>query len=304
VVWSDNHSGNSRVYISSSADRGKSWSEPQIISPEAPNETSQFLPTVAVNRDGVVAVSWFDTRNSEKQDSYEVYVSASLDGGTTFLAPRIVSSAPSNVYGEGNLLPTPVFFRNAHDQIRMSLVFQNMLQRYPLGGDYLNMVADASGIFHPFWPDSRDGVFEMMTARVKVGDPKVDIRASLPALSSEQSVSKLLGVIMDPPRYEVANRTAEIRVRFQNVSDQPIFGPLSATLEAMGWEVLPSDGVTPAGDGISATLDLSGALGDFPALYPGEVTEAIDIHLRYPEGVPAHASSTDLIFEVSGRRTQ
>jgi len=300
VVWSDNHSGNSRVYISSSANQGKNWSEPQMVSPEAPNETSQFFPTVAVNRDGVVGVSWFDTRDSEKQDSYEVYFSASLDGGKSFLEPRIVSSAPSNIYGEGNLLPTPVFFRNAHDQVRMSLVFQNMLQRYPLGGDYLNMVADASGIFHPFWPDSRDGVFEMVTARVKVVD-RAEGNASLPGLSSGQSVSKLLGVIMDPPRYDMAKRTAEIRVRFQNVSDQPIFGPLSATLEAMGWEVLSSDGVKPAGDGIHAALDLSRALGDFSALYPGDVSEAIDIHLRYPEGIPAHASSTDLIFEVKGR---
>ena len=32
----------------------------------------------------------------------------------------------------------------------------------------LNVTADAKGVFHPFWPDTRSGTYHVYTARVEV----------------------------------------------------------------------------------------------------------------------------------------
>jgi hypothetical protein len=36
------------------------------------------------------------------------------------------------------------------------------------GGHYIGLAADADGVFHPVWTDTRDGPFSVYTARVRV----------------------------------------------------------------------------------------------------------------------------------------
>jgi hypothetical protein len=77
-VWNDARFGNLRIVISTSTDRGATWTEPQILDTAVPASAHQFLPSIAVNKAGVVGVSWHDTRDASGSEfGYNVYFSAS-----------------------------------------------------------------------------------------------------------------------------------------------------------------------------------------------------------------------------------
>ena len=104
-------------------------------------------PSVAVNGEGVVGVTWYERRKEAGGECQHVYFTASLDGGKTFLPEVRVSSAPS----------CPATPRNGRAGTR-----------WPAGGDYSGLVAAADGTFHVLWADSRDGIYRLRTAPITV----------------------------------------------------------------------------------------------------------------------------------------
>ena len=88
---------------------------------------SQFLPAIAVDQaTGDVAVTWYDTRNSgADNNTTQVFGSASLDGGATWLANAQISTGTSNAsavdpgfdYGDYDLMDfhNGVFYRTWAD---------------------------------------------------------------------------------------------------------------------------------------------------------------------------------------------
>ena len=63
MVWADARPGATRVLFAASRDKGSTWSDPAIISEqERGKEFETFMPSVAVNREGIVGVSWYDRR--------------------------------------------------------------------------------------------------------------------------------------------------------------------------------------------------------------------------------------------------
>jgi hypothetical protein len=85
VVWTDFRYGPIRLLFSHSEDRGLHWSEPMLLDPGTPKDAMQGQPVVAVNKDGVVGVTWYDTRDSKDGSQFNEYFTASLDGGKSFL---------------------------------------------------------------------------------------------------------------------------------------------------------------------------------------------------------------------------
>jgi hypothetical protein len=71
LVWQDNRfNGVDQIAFSQSTDRGSSWSKPIKIN-QTPNNanilrTQAFVPTVAVNSDGLVAVTYYDFRRDDR----------------------------------------------------------------------------------------------------------------------------------------------------------------------------------------------------------------------------------------------
>ena len=179
VVWCDVASGRSQISFSYSSDGGKTWSLPNTINDDEPFDPKvfskgpdDFMPVVAVNRDGVVGVMWYDRRHDPNNLGWHVRFRASLDGGETFLPSVQVSEAPAaferdekwpifywqSVSGGGS--PSrPGGFLNFNLQV--------MGQLYN-GGDYAGMAAGADGRFHPFWADNRTGVHQIWTAPITV----------------------------------------------------------------------------------------------------------------------------------------
>ena len=135
---------------------GRRWSDPIRVN----KVTSEWkwpqpyarTPAIAVNGDGVLGISWYDGRNGGR--SYlgifrcqHIYFTASLDGGETFLPAVQVSTE----------LSCPDSPENG-----------DAGKRWPAGGDYHGLVARPDGDFQILWAESREGLYELRTARVRV----------------------------------------------------------------------------------------------------------------------------------------
>jgi len=143
------------IYVYHSSNRGETWSAPVAV-----NRGSGLVQTaaIAVNREGIVGVSWYDAREDPREylgpfRCQYVYFSASLDGGQTFLPDVKVSSAE-------NCPDTP-----ANGEAG---------RRWVAGGDYHGLAAAADGRFHLLWADSREGIYQLRTGTIDV-DGRVSV---------------------------------------------------------------------------------------------------------------------------------
>ena len=151
-AWVDGPQRDRRyVLFSSSSDAGSTWTSPACLSEqplgEPGAEYQAEIPSVAVNRAGVVAVSWYDRRGLPKagrgaggmirSEGYNVRLRVSTDGGKSWLPSVRLNTAP----GKGDLIDV----------------------RYWSG-----LAADAAGRFHPVWVSDATGTRQLWTATVDV----------------------------------------------------------------------------------------------------------------------------------------
>ncbi|MGH7775664.1 MAG: sialidase family protein, partial [Candidatus Dormibacterales bacterium] len=141
AAWADTSATSPRmhIYLSSSTDGGATWSKPARIDTGNPNDGWQ--PALAVDGgDGrsphAVTLAWYDRRDDPGNRLYRVYYAQSLDGGRSFSPEEAVSDVQSD----------PTLDVNGT-------------------GDYMEM-ADAAGVAHPVWSDTRNGRNQIFTAAV------------------------------------------------------------------------------------------------------------------------------------------
>ena len=140
-AWMDlTAAGFSDVFLSFSDDQGATWSAPRAVTDALPgvgvDRFNQWLSTDAVTGD--VNVSFYDTRNDSTGFRYEtdIYLARSSDGGATFGANTLVTTARSNEHDCNGTFPcTAINYGNQQ-------------------GDYSGLVA-FGGVAHPIWTDSR-----------------------------------------------------------------------------------------------------------------------------------------------------
>jgi hypothetical protein len=148
AVWPDaRFDRRTQILLASSSDEGRTWSAPRVVSDDGPasstgDRPNHFMPMVAVNRTGIVAVSWYDRRDNPDNLGYWPRFSASLDGGATWL-PSVRVSTSAN------------------------LVRDDKETRFN-SGDTAGLAADAAGTFHLVWIDNRTGTHQAWTASVTV----------------------------------------------------------------------------------------------------------------------------------------
>jgi hypothetical protein len=91
-IAANNHT---QIHVAFSRDGGHQWQQ------SIPHETADVLSVdrfnqwLTVDRDGVVHVVYYDTRNAPDRKEVDMYYSFSTDGGVTWNAPQRVSSATS-----------------------------------------------------------------------------------------------------------------------------------------------------------------------------------------------------------------
>ncbi len=311
AVWGDYRWGAPRIVLSSSADGGKTWTEPRPIDPRAPAGARQGMPALAVDGEGNVGVAWFDTRFAAAPDGaaaadgaaggYDALFSASLDGGATFLPPVRLSSAstPFDAPGNSDAIPNVVVGKEG---TRMFVSIAG--NRWPQGGDYIGLAA-SGGAFHPFWPDGRSGTFQIRSARVEIA--RGGAPAGPPPGLAEVRLDQRVEILFDAGRYDPATHVATLPVRLRNASSSPIWGPVRLAVRRFRPSAffyrrtrdLPLEVVDAANGekGPGATLDFSALLGPLGRLDPGALTGEALLRLRYAVRDPR----PDLDLEVWGR---
>ena len=140
------------VQVRHSDDRGETWSDPVRV--DRPGNVTPYArtPVISVNGQGVVGVAWYDGRNDPNIVKgnfrcHEIYFTASLDGGKTFL-PEVKISTQRSCPAEPRNVATAL--------------------RFPAGGEYMGLDAAPDGVFHLLWADARSGVYQLRAAAVTV----------------------------------------------------------------------------------------------------------------------------------------
>src|SRR6185312_277153 len=181
--WSDFRTGRLEVMLSYSGDKGKTWSREMVISDDKPakdpliNGPDNVTPVVAVNKDGVVAVAWYDRRDFTDNISWNIRMRASLDGGETWTPSVKVTDKPSIFGGNetwsaqagggggGGGRGGRISDDDAMVQLAGRLSYANFTFAPGHNGAF---AADAAGGFHPAWIDYRNGTAQLYTATVHV----------------------------------------------------------------------------------------------------------------------------------------
>ncbi|MBL8148506.1 MAG: exo-alpha-sialidase [Blastocatellia bacterium] len=128
----DNREDRADLFFIRSTDRGKSWESAKAIKDDN-SIAEQILPSVGVNSEGAVAITWYDRRNDLTNLSLlDIYATVSTDGGANFFRSRRITTT------NWPLIPTPFNLRGGFH------------------GDY-NQVATRGEQFIFNWADDRSG---------------------------------------------------------------------------------------------------------------------------------------------------
>jgi hypothetical protein len=89
-------SADTNIFVIYSDDMGTTWSTPVRVNDDT-GTNSQFLPRISLDQsDGMIAVTWYDARNSPLNNTAQYFGAFSSDGGATFGANFQISSGTSN----------------------------------------------------------------------------------------------------------------------------------------------------------------------------------------------------------------
>jgi hypothetical protein len=287
MAWSDVEQGRPRVLFAFSSDRGQHWSQPHEMRASTAGDSAAFQQAVTVSKDGAVGVIWFEAQDRKQANSFDVYFAVSRDGGANFSQPVKISSATSFPLHNANLAP---FAMPEKGQDSVALYFLSPMNRWNGGGDYIGLAADAKGVFHPFWPDARAGVYQIYTTRVDVAHPE----DSAPDQSSKTAVNltSRIALVFDPVVYDEVSRNLTLPVRIKNLSQQTLYGPIRVELRSLSPPGLSEADREDVGNipeilnagngerGAGAWFDYSRSLGTAGALPPGAISDAVQWKLR------------------------
>jgi hypothetical protein len=235
VAWGDFRSGRSEIMLSYSADSGKTWSKPRVVSDDRPAQKLEdgpdnALPVLAVNKDGVVGVQWYDRRNSRNNVDYEVRFSASLDGGETW-APSVVVSEYPHTYERAEMNDiwpdaTPAG-KSASGEITISL--SNSL--WTTGGHTAGLSASADGAFHPTWIDNHTKYQQVYTAPITVSGQVAPHGST--ALATLRDLTQKTTIEISGAMYNQETRTLRVAVQLKNISSDTLRGPFKLRLTSL-----------------------------------------------------------------------
>ncbi|MHA7056462.1 sialidase family protein [Aquimarina sp. M1] len=126
-------------------DNGESWSEQVKFGNEIGASEYMRNANISVSKNGLLGIFWYDRRNDP--DKNDIYFTASLDGGNTFLPEEKITKTSTN----------PATKENGWTG-----------KRWPVGGDYAGIQALSDGSFQLVWADSRNGYYQLFTNNIAI----------------------------------------------------------------------------------------------------------------------------------------
>jgi hypothetical protein len=158
VIWVSANAGRRQLWMAHSLGRAaRQWAPAKVLDETAASSLDSLWlgphhsnPSIAVNKDGVVGVTWAARNALTASDivenssaPYQPRFFASINGGETW--SKSVA-----------LTPTPLREKSGH------------LNTFSDVSDFWGLTADAGGTFHAMWLDNRTGVPQLWTAPVTV----------------------------------------------------------------------------------------------------------------------------------------
>ncbi len=294
VAWTDGRAGHAEILLASSNDKGKTWSAPQRVNDEDPDAreivgSNVFMPTVAVNRAGVVGVTWYDRHGTLGNLGWYLHFRASLDGGETWLPGVRVSAAPNTYHATEPLITwAEAHGPGAEDEWNTSgglRIEAGLNGRQFTAADYSGLAADAGGLFHPFWIDNRTSLPQIWTAAVTVrGTP---VKHGAMALAALDDVSDRVTFVVMTTRFDRRTGVVSLTTQLKNTSKDTLRAP---------FEVRELSLTSELADTVQATNATNHVAG------PGAVWDYTD---AVAGGVLAPAATSEpkvLTFHLSGLR--
>jgi hypothetical protein len=303
AVWSDGRfGGRTQILLSYSTDRGKTWSAPKIVNDgrrrtSATFEQGAIMPAVAVNKDGIVGVSWYDRReNTTDPVGYHVRFAASLDGGETFTESARVSEKP-RVFGKGEQWNAVGYVFPDTSAVRVRIMRADWLA----GGHTAGIAATADGRFHPLWVDNRTGLNQMWTAAITVSGQVVPNGS--PTLAELRDVSSKVRLTLETIAFDETSGQMTMEARVKNISKESISAPIVFRLTSMVSD-LGEPSIINADNGIKG----EGATWDFTSLIsggslaPGQTTAPKRMLFRLANAhMPDPKGNANAMVEVGGK---
>jgi hypothetical protein len=234
AVWPDYRSGRGEILLSYSTDKGKKWSKPRMVNddrawPAPAKGPDDVMPVVAVNKNGVAGVMWYDRRDNPHNYGWWVRFATSVDGGETIGPSVRVSTEPASIglrdpiklegsSSGGGKPESREKGGNLHASIGFGTIFTFN------GGHTAGMAADAGGDFHPFWIDNRTGIEQIWTASVSVdGAAVVNGSKELQTLAD---VTDKVTLDFRNSKFDRATGTVSIDAYLGNTSDVTLHEPI------------------------------------------------------------------------------
>lgn len=275
LAYEDVADSHVRIMITSSRDAGRTWDNPVQVT-DGRSKSDANTPAVAVSATGIVGVSWYDRRNDPRDECYEEYFSASLDGGATFLpnvALRGQATCPVNAR---NLQPNVTQSLQASDGT-YSMTLASAGPRFVNGGETQGLVGLSRGRFHLAWIDGSSGVLQLVAT---------DVSVSAHPLGTE--VGELLDVRLGAPTLDPGAHSLTVRVNISNETRRAIRAPLVLVISRMdsaleGLRATNSENLLA---GVGAQWRIRPASGDGSALRPGEAARPLVLEFKFDK-VPA-----------------
>jgi hypothetical protein len=282
-----------RVWFTS--DLGKSWGT--AIASDAPRG-DVANPAIAVNRDGVVAVTWNDRRDDPAGQCWRLYAAISTDGGEHFLPAARLSQGPTCVGEPANWVTKASAF-NGEVRGEYLARFQTSATiplRFSNGGDTQGLAADPSGAFHAAWIAGDSGLLRLWYTGFTVNRAlTATLRpTSLPASSTSgmTDVTRDVEFTVLDTDLDFATRTYSITVALQNKSDRPLNAPLRVEMRhfldptrdnGLGLRNLAAANADSGGRGVGASWVFA---ADGATLAPGSRTKPRVLRFTFDGGVP------------------
>ncbi len=292
ITWPDYRFGRQRILLAYSADKGQTWSRPRVVDDNIPwadgSGPDDLHGVVAVNKDGVVGVMWYDRRDHHDDFSWDVRFRASFDGGESFTPSVSVNEVPYlALHGDAIALdgwgtapePTVLGVHSFHFS----------------GGHTAGLAADAAGGFHPLWVDNRTGVPQLWTALVTVtGQVVVNGAADRATLVN---ASHVVDLRITDRVYRPRAGLIEANVALENVNAiDTVSGPLEVRILSLDSEVgkvrVVSDDAGGAGEG--AVWDFTRVLAG-GRLLPHERTPARRVQFQVTDPIPVRPGGPEAI---------
>jgi hypothetical protein len=287
------------VRVWHTADFGKTWGD--VVASDA-THGDVANPAIAVNRDGVVAVTWNDRRDDPEGKCWQLYAAITTDGGEHFRPARRLSRAPTCTNNAQNWETFGTAFNSDQSGRYLAIVQTGATvpARFPNGGDTQGLAADGTGVFHAAWISGETGVMQLWHSTFQVEAALVlqlrsqgasstpNVATAEPVPAGMEDVTHDVIFKVKSTKLDFAARTYSITLEIENQSGRPIYGPLRAVMlnldNRLGLKDLAVANADSGGPSVGATWTF-----DVPSgiLAPGIRTASRVVRFTFEGGIPA-----------------